>query len=114
MPGVGISIGITRLFFVLKEIGFIDNYNINKNLDYLILPIGNTLKYCGEVMKSLEAKGYSVSIYFEEDSLKKKMTYANKLGVKNVILIGEEEVRENKVKIKNMISGSESIINYKR
>ena len=114
LPGVGISIGITRLFFVLKEIGFIDNYNINKNLDYLILPIGNTLKYCGEVMKSLEAKGYSVSIYFEEDSLKKKMTYANKLGVKNVILIGEEEVRENKVKIKNMISGSESIINYKR
>lgn len=112
LPGVGISIGLTRLFFVLKEIGFIEKYKINMSLDYLIIPIGNTFEYSCEVMRVLENNGISSTIYFEEDSLKKKLNYANKIEVENVILIGEEEVVSNKVKIKNMISGSESIINY--
>lgn len=113
LPGVGISIGLTRLFFVLKEIGFIDRYNIENNIDYLILPIGDTIEYCGEVLKSLGEKGYKSSIYFEEESLKKKMSYANKLGVSNVILIGEDEIKKKRVKIKNMNSGDIISIDYK-
>ena len=112
-PGVGISIGLTRLFFVLKEIGFIDRYNIENNMDYLILPIGDTIEYCGEVLKSLGEKGYKSTIYFEEESLKKKMNYANKLGVSNVILIGEDEVKKERVKVKNMNSGDVISIDYK-
>lgn len=113
LPGVGISIGITRLFFILKEIGFIDKYNIKRKLDYLIIPIGDTFEYCGSIMRSLQERGYGVTIYFEDDSLKKKMNYANKLGVENVILIGEEEVTRDEVKIKNMRLGKEVNINYK-
>ena len=113
LPGVGISIGLTRLFFVLKEIGFINNYNIENRIDYLILPIGETMEYCGEVLKNLQGKGYKVSIYFEEGSLKKKMNYANKLGVKNVIFIGEEEVEKDIVKVKNMNSGYTISSDYK-
>lgn len=113
LPGVGISIGLTRLFFVLKEIGFIDRYNIENNIDYLILPIGDIIEYCGEVLKSLGEKGYKSSIYFEEESLKKKMSYANKLGVSNVILIGEDEIKKKRVKIKNMNSGDIISIDYK-
>ncbi|MEE0931685.1 histidine--tRNA ligase [Clostridium sp. D43t1_170807_H7] len=113
LPGVGISIGVTRLFFVLKEIGFIDKYNIENKIDYLILPIGETIEYCGEVLKNLQGKGYKANIYFEEDSLKKKMNYANKLGVSNVILIGEEEVGKGEVKVKNMNSGDTISIDYK-
>ncbi|MBS6183957.1 MAG: histidine--tRNA ligase [Clostridium celatum] len=113
LPGVGISIGLTRLFFVLKEIGFIDRYNIENNIDYLILPIGDTIEYCGEVLKSLGEKGHKSSIYFEEESLKKKMSYANKLGVSNVILIGEDEIKKKRVKIKNMNSGDIISIDYK-
>lgn len=105
LPGVGTSIGLTRLFFILKEIGFVEEYSIKNKLDYLIIPIGDTMEYCGKVMKLLQKEGYGATIYFEEDSLKKKMNYANKIGVENVILIGEEEVMQNKVKIKNMISG---------
>ncbi|WP_010296612.1 histidine--tRNA ligase [Clostridium senegalense] len=112
LPGVGISIGMTRLFFVLKEIGFIENYNVKGKLNYLIIPIGDTLEYCGTVMKSLEKKGYGVTIYFEEDSLKKKMNYANKLGIENVILIGEEEKIKNEVKVKNMTLGKEFVTDY--
>ena len=113
LPGVGISIGVTRLFFVLKEIGFIDKYNIENKIDYLILPIGETIEYCGEVLKNLQGKGYKANIYFEEDSLMKKMNYANKLGVSNVILIGEEEVGKGEVKVKNMNSGDTISIDYK-
>ena len=113
LPGVGISIGITRLFFVLKEIGFIDNYKIEKNLDYLIIPIGNTLEYCIEVMKSLQQDRKLVTIYFEDDTLKKKMNYANKIDVKNVVLIGDDEVKRDQIKIKNMMSGETKNVNYK-
>lgn len=113
LPGVGISIGLTRLFFVLKEVGFIEKYNDNKALEYLIIPIGNTVDYCIEVLNKLSSKGRKVDIYWEEDSLKKKMNYANKIEVLNVILVGEEEVKSNMIKIKNMISGeSKRVENY--
>jgi histidyl-tRNA synthetase len=61
----------------------------------------------------LNEKGFNVSIYFEDDSLKKKLNYANKLNINNVIFIGENEVDNNEIKIKNMISGEEKVINYK-
>ncbi|MDZ4992521.1 histidine--tRNA ligase [Clostridium perfringens] len=112
LPGVGISIGITRLFFVLKEIGFIDEYKIENKKDYLIIPIGDTMDYSLKVMKYLQEKKYNVSICFEEDSLKKKMKYANKLGVENVILIGDEEAQNSKIKIRNMRSGKDTIVEF--
>lgn len=113
LPGVGISIGITRLFFVLKEIGFIEKYSIKSKLDYLIIPIGDTLEYCGMIMRSLQDKKYGATIYFDDQPLKKKIKYADKLGIEKVILVGEDEVTRNEVKIKNMKSGSEISINYK-
>jgi len=112
LPGVGISIGLTRLFFVLKEIGFIDNYKIKSLVDYLIIPIGNTLEYCGELCKKLQISGNNVEIYLEDDKLKKKLNYANKLGIPKVILIGEDEVLNGKIKIRDMISGDEDVVNY--
>jgi len=64
-------------------------------------------------MSDLNEKGFNASIYFEDDSLKKKLNYANKLNINNVIFIGESEVDNNEIKIKNMISGEEKFINYK-
>ncbi|OOM77033.1 histidine--tRNA ligase [Clostridium sp. BL-8] len=111
LPGVGISIGLTRLFFVLKEIGFIDNYKVEKSIEYLIIPIGNTLEYCGEVYKRLLEKQKYTEIYLEDDKLKKKLNYANKLEIANIVLVGEEEVLNRQVKLKDMSSGEEKIIN---
>jgi histidyl-tRNA synthetase len=111
LPGVGISIGLTRLFFVLKEIGFIGNYKVEKSIEYLIIPIGNTLEYCGEVYKRLLEKQKYTEIYLEDDKLKKKLNYANKLEIANVMLVGEEEVLNRQVKLKDMSSGEEKIIN---
>lgn len=114
LPGVGISIGLTRLFFVLKEIGFIDEYKIKNSVDYLIIPIGDTLKYCAQIYDVLQSKGEKSEIYLEDDKLKKKLNYANKLGVAKVILVGEEEVVNKEVKIKNMITGEESKIKFNK
>lgn len=105
LPGVGISIGITRLFFVLKEIGFIYNYNLQDNLDYLILPIGETFEYCAEVSKILREAGHKVDLYLDDDKFKKKLNYANKIGVPKVIIIGEDEVNNREFIIKDMIKG---------
>ncbi|NSB14266.1 histidine--tRNA ligase [Clostridium beijerinckii] len=110
LPGVGISIGLTRLFFVLKEIGFLNSYKIEKSMEYLIIPIGDTLEYCTEIYKKLIDKEKYVEIYLEDDKLKKKLNYANKLGIQKVILVGEDEVISKQVKIKDMINGEEKVI----
>jgi histidyl-tRNA synthetase len=110
LPGVGISIGLTRLFFVLKEIGFINTYKMDNSVEYLIIPIGNTLEYCCDIYKRLQGEGKKVEIYLEDDKLKKKLNYANKLGIEKVILIGEEEVLNRNIKIKDMVSGNEVIL----
>lgn len=111
LPGVGISIGLTRLFFVLKEIGFIDKYPLPSSVDYLIIPIGDTFKYSYEVYNKLSSLGKKVEIYFEEDKLKKKMNYANKLYIPYVILLGEEEENNRTINIKDMYTGNQEIIN---
>ena len=111
LPGVGMSIGLTRLFFVLNEIGFLDTYEADNRLDYLILPLGDTMEYCINVMNDLQKNNYSAAVYFEESTLKKMMIYANKIQTKNVIIIGEDEVKNKCIKSKNMKTGEEIYIN---
>lgn len=112
LPGVGISIGLTRLFFILKEIGFTDKYKIKNSIDYLIIPIGNTMEYCGEVYRKLQSSSNNVELYLEDDKLKKKFNYANKLGIPKVIIIGEDEAVSREVKIKDMSTGLEVKVSY--
>ena len=110
LPGVGISIGLTRLFFVLKEMGFVKNYKLPSKVDYLIIPIGDTFDYCYEVYNKLSSLGKTVEIYFEEDKLKKKMNYADKLSIPYVILLGEEEENSKTLNIKDMNLGTQETI----
>ena len=105
LPGVGISIGLTRLFFVLKEIGFLNNYKVDRNERYLIIPIGDTLEACGLIKNKLEKEEKSVEIYFENIKLKKIMDYANKASFDKVIIVGEDEIKSGKFKVKNMNTG---------
>ena len=113
LPGVGISIGLTRLFYILKEIGFVESYKLPSKVEYLIIPIGDTLKYCGEVYKKLTESGKAVEMYFEDDKLKKKLNYANKLEIPYVILLGEEEEANKSINIKNMITGKQETLKFK-
>lgn len=107
MPGVGISIGITRLFFVLKEIGFLENYRLTNSSNYLIISLGNTLKECIEVNQALQRQGVRSEVYFNQDSLKKQLKYADTKGIEMVVIVGEDELKEGQLVVKNMKTGEQ-------
>ncbi len=109
LPGVGISIGLTRLFFVLNEYNLLENNGGLSIVDYLIIPMVDDLTYPIGVATKLREKGKNVEIYFDNKSMKKKMNYANKQNVPYVIIIGEDEVAINKVMVKNMITGEQEL-----
>jgi histidyl-tRNA synthetase len=107
LPGVGISIGLSRLFYVLSEYELIKK---SKNSISEILVIPMDLVYMSnaiELATELRNKGINTEILFEDKPLKKKLNYANKLKVPRVILIGEEEVKLNKYTVKNMETGEQ-------
>ncbi|MDY4077795.1 MAG: histidine--tRNA ligase [Clostridium sp.] len=112
LPGVGMSIGLTRLFFVLGEIGFLENYKLEDNEKYLIVPIGDTFEFSMEVLAKLQQSGKTAEVYLENDKIKKKMNFANKLNMTKVILIGEDEAEAREVTIKDMESGEQSKIKF--
>ena len=107
LPGVGMSIGITRLFFVLSEIGFVESYKTEDEVEYLVIPIGDTFEYCAQISNNLQKLGKSAEVYLEDDKFKKKMNYANKHNIKNVIIVGDEEAEAKELTIKDMISGNQ-------
>lgn len=109
LPGVGISIGLTRLFFVLNEYKLLKENNKKSIADYLIIPMVEDLTYPIQVATALRKKGNKVEIYFDNKSMKKKMNYANKLNVPFVIIIGEDEVKAGKVTVKNMETGEQEL-----
>ena len=113
IPGVGISIGITRLFFVLKEIGFVGSYTLEDTLDYLISPIGNTLKECIKVNQALQRKGIKSEIYLNKDPLKKQLSYADAKEISTVIIIGEDEVEKGQLIIRKMKTGEQTKVSRK-
>ena len=113
IPGVGISIGITRLFFVLKEIGFVGSYTLEDTLDYLISPIGNTLKECIEVNQALQRQGIKSEVYLNKDPLKKQLSYADAKEISTVIIIGEDEVEKGQLIIINMKTGEQTKVSRK-
>lgn len=78
--------------------------------DVLIVPIGDTINYCSKVWKLLQDNGIKSEIYFEGGKLKKKLSYANTLNIKNVIIIGEDECSKGKIIYKNMVSGVQETI----
>lgn len=107
LPGVGISIGLTRLFYQLKAANF---FNIDHPgpSDVLIVPLGDTVDYALRVAQKLRAQGVSLQLYYEDGKIAKKLGYADKLSIPWVILLGENEVTENIVTLKNLQTGDQS------
>lgn len=106
-PGVGGSIGLTRLFYLLNEHKLLPN-NSEKPLEYAIIPISeNEFDYAFDVSKKIQSKNHSTTIILTDKKLGNKITYATKLA-KNGIVIGEEEVRSGKLTIKNFDTGETS------
>ena len=107
LPGVGISIGLTRLFYVLCENDFL-NRNLENPVDVLVIPMTEDVSYAVKVATYLRNNDISTQIYLEDGKFKKKMAYGNKLSIPFCVLLGEDEIDSNKVTIKNMITGEQS------
>lgn len=106
LPGVGISIGLTRLFYKLNEMQLI-KANKYSMADILIVPMIEDLEKPIELASNLRRLGVNTEIYLNDKKIKAKLKYADKLQIPYVIVIGEDEINLNKVKIKNMQTGEE-------
>ena len=104
--GVGISIGLSRLFYKLNEMGLIEAKK-KTTAEVLVLPMDDKLEYSLEVGTKLREKGIHTEVYLENKKIKAKMKYADRLGIKYTIVIGEEERQEEKVTLKNMETGEQ-------
>ena len=107
LPGVGISIGVTRLFYVLGEQGMLNDKVPMAPADALILPMTEDLSAAVELGTTLRNRGLRTQLYTEEKKFKQKMNYADKLGVPFVLFLGEDEVNAGVVTLKNMKSGEQ-------
>lgn len=107
MPGVGISIGLTRLFFILNEINImkIEKKSISK---VLIISMVDDLTLSITTANKLRQNGINCEIYFDDKKIKSKFKYADKLNIPYIIVIGEDEIKVNKLTIKDMIKGEQS------
>ena len=107
LPGVGISIGLTRLFYVLDEQGLINPALSCAPADVLVLPMTADPAPAIAMAEVVRSEGLRVQFYGEQKKFKQKMAYANKLGVPFVLLLGEDEISEGKCSVKNMLTGEQ-------
>lgn len=101
LPGVGISIGVTRLFDQLLNLNLLKNEEVNI-LDYLILPMTNNYEYIIKVFKEINSLNKKVQIMYDTRSIKSMINYALSLNIKNIIFIGDEEVKKEIITVKNI------------
>lgn len=106
LPGVGISIGLTRLFYKLNELNLIkvEKKSIS---DILIVPMTENLQVPIKLATELRNARVNTEIYLNDKKLKAKMKYADKLEIPYVIVIGDNEIESGRVKVKEMRTGEE-------
>ena len=113
MPGVGISIGLSRLFFQLTDNKIISAENQTIS-DVLIISMTDSYDKCAEIAKKMRDSKLNVQINIEEQKIGKKFKYADNLNVKYVIIIGEDEIKNNLVTLKSMITGEQETIDLQK
>ena len=107
LPGVGISIGLTRLFFVLEDKDMLNDSMVTAPADVLVIPMTDDLSYAIKTLAVFRDKGIRTQLYGEKKKFKAKISYADKLGIPYVIFIGEDEIKENMITVKDMESGEQ-------
>lgn len=111
LPGVGISMGLTRMFDQLREAGVIQP-GPSTVAQVLVIPMLTDLKIPLEVATRLRSAGVRTEVYFSEAKMKKKMAYASKLGIPYVVIIGEDEVAAGVFSLKDLRTGEQVQIGF--
>ena len=107
LPGVGISIGLTRLFYVLGEQGMLNPDVPTAPADALILPMTEDISAAVALATQLRAAGLRTQLYTEPKKFKARMNYADRLGGPCVLFLGDDEIKDGVVSVKNMKSGEQ-------
>ena len=110
LPGVGISIGATRLFYVLEEQGLLNPNQPTAPADVLVIPMSEDFVKAVEVATALRHNGIRTQLYTEKKKFKAKIGYADKLGIPYVIFLGEDEIAQGVVTLKDMTSGEQKTL----
>ena len=108
LPGVGLSIGLSRLFYQLNEAKIIKAEK-KSLIDLIVIPMDGFLEEGIKLISKLRNKGVKCIVYTEEAKLKKKFKYADSLDIPYTIVLGEDEVKSGKYTLKNMKTGDQDL-----
>ena len=106
LPGVGISIGLTRLFYQLNELKVI-NADKKSISEVLVISMSEDIEKAIEVATTLRKNGINTEVFIGDKKIKAKFKYADKLNIPYVVIIGEDEIKNNTVSLKNMQTGEQ-------
>ena len=107
LPGVGISIGLTRLFYVLNEQGMLSDEILTAPCDALVIPMTEELGPAVAAATALRQAGLRTQLYCEKRKFKAKIAYADKIGAPFAVLLGEDEIAAGELSVKDMTSGEQ-------
>ena len=110
LPGVGISIGLTRLFYVLGEQGLLNPALPVAPCDVIILPMGEEMAPAIQLATQFRQQGIRVQLYAEQKKFKAKLQYANKMGIRFAALLGEDEIAAGTVALKDLATGQQEAL----
>lgn len=109
LPGVGISIGLTRLFYKLQELDLLDKAKTSI-ADVLVMSMDEQIDDCLELATYFRNNNINTEVYFANKKFKTKMKYANRLQVPYIVIMGEEERKQGKCTLKNMVTGEQELV----
>ena len=107
LPGVGISIGLTRLFYVLNEQGLLSEELVTSPCDALVIPMTEEVGPAVAAATALRQGGVRTQLYCEKRKFKAKIGYADKIGVPFAVLLGEDEIAAGELSVKDMRTGEQ-------
>lgn len=110
LPGVGISIGASRLFYILQEQAMLNEEVNTAPADVLVLPMTEDLTAAAQAATYLRSVGIRTQLYAEQRKFKAKMSYADKLKIPFVAFMGEDEAAQGKISLKNMTTGTQNLL----
>ena len=105
LPGVGLSIGVTRLFYILQEQGLLNPALPTAPCDALVIPLGEDMDWAVRCAAALRDAGVRTQVYAEKKKVKAKFAYADKLSVPFAAVVGEDEKAAGTVGLKDLRSG---------
>ena len=110
LPGVGVSIGLSRLFFILQDQGLLRDEAIVPPCDALVIPMGNVLDWAVQAATVLRSTGIRSQIYMEQKKAKAKFSYADKLKIPFAVVVGEDERNAGTISLKDLRTGEQQTL----